>query len=108
MAFGDRVRELRKAQGMSQRNLAERSRIDFTYLSKIENGRIEPPSEDVIRRIAEQLDANADELILLADKFPSDLAQEIGTLSRVTALRRELAGDFNSAEDFRKAFGQGT
>jgi len=106
MDFGERVRELRKAQGMSQRDLAERADIDFTYLSKIENGRIEPPSEDAIRRIAYGLDANPDELILLAHKFPSDLAQEIGTLSRVTALRRELAGDFNSAEDFRKAFGQ--
>src|SRR5215211_4316216 len=103
MDFGERVRELRKAQGMSQRDLAERADIDFTYLSKIENGRIEPPSEDAIRRIAYGLDANPDELILLAHKFPSDLAQEIGTLSRVTALRRGLAGDFNSAQDFRKS-----
>jgi transcriptional regulator with XRE-family HTH domain len=105
MAFGERVRELRKAQGMSQRELADRAGIDFTYLSKIENGRMEPPSEQVIRRVAEELDADADELIVLADKFPSDLAQELKTPERVKALRRELAGDFNSVEDFRKAFG---
>lgn len=106
MGFGETVRELRKGLRMSQRDLAERSGINFTYLSKIENSRIEPPSEEVIRRIAERLDANADELILLANKFPSDLAREIGTLERVTALRREIAGDFNSAEDFRRAFRQ--
>lgn len=105
MAFGERVRELRKAQGMSQRELADRAGIDFTYLSKIENGRMEPPSEQVIRSVAEELDADADELIVLADKFPSDLAQELKTPERVKALRRELAGDFNSVEDFRKAFG---
>jgi HTH-type transcriptional regulator, competence development regulator len=105
MAFGERVRELRKAQGMSQRELADRAGIDFTYLSKIENGHMEPPSEQVIRRVAEELDADADELIVLADKFPSDLAQELKTPERVKALRRELAGDFNSVEDFRKAFG---
>jgi transcriptional regulator with XRE-family HTH domain len=105
MAFGERVRELRKAQGMSQRELADRAGIDFTYLSKIENGRMEPPSEQVIRRVAEELDADADELFVLADKFPSDLAQELKTPERVKALRRELAGDFNSVEDFRKAFG---
>jgi transcriptional regulator with XRE-family HTH domain len=105
MAFGERVRELRKAQGMSQRELADRAGIDFTYLSKIENGRMEPPSEQVIRRVAEELDADADELIVLADKFPSDLAQALKTPERVKALRRELAGDFNSVEDFRKAFG---
>jgi transcriptional regulator with XRE-family HTH domain len=105
MAFGERVRELRKAQGMSQRELADRAGIDFTYLSKIENGRMEPPSEQVIRRVAEELDADADELIVLADKFLFDLAQELKTPERVKALRRELAGDFNSVEDFRKAFG---
>jgi len=106
MAFGERVRELRKAQGMSQRNLAERSGIDFTYLSKIENGRLEPPSEDVIRRIAEELNVSSDELIILADKLPSDLVRELKTPERVSALRRELAGDFRTAEDFRRAFGQ--
>lgn len=105
MAFGERVRELRKARGLSQRELAGRAGIDFTYLSKIENGRIEPPSEDVIRRVAEELGTNADELILLADKFPSDLAQELKTPERVDVLRRSLAGDILSIEDFRKAFG---
>ena len=105
MAFGERVRELRKDRGLSQRELADRAGIDFTYLSKIENGRIEPPSEEVIRHVAEELHADVDELIILADKFPSDLAQELKTPERVKALRRELAGDFNSVEDFRKAFG---
>jgi transcriptional regulator with XRE-family HTH domain len=104
MAFGKRLRELRKDRGLSQRGLADRAGIDFTYLSKIENGRMEPPSEEVIRRVAEELDADADELIVLADKFPSDLAQQLKTPERVKALRRELAGDFNSVEDFRRAF----
>jgi transcriptional regulator with XRE-family HTH domain len=106
MAFGVRVRELRKAQGLSQRDLAERVGIDFTYLSKIENGRMEPPSEEVIRRIAQELGADADELILLADKFPSDLARELKTPERIKVLRRSLAGDINSMEDWRQAFGK--
>jgi len=106
MAFGEEIRELRKAQKMSQRELANRTGIDFTYLSKIENNRIEPPSEDVIRRVAQALGEDADELIVLADKLPSDLARELKTPERVKALRRELAGDFNSVEDFRKAFGR--
>lgn len=106
MTFGERIKELRKAEGRNQRDLAESVGIDFTYLSKIENGRMEPPSEDVIRRIAEELGADADELIVLAGRFPSDLAQELKTPERVSALRRELAGDFTSAEDFRRAFRQ--
>ena len=106
MTFGEKIKELRKAQDRNQRDLAESVGIDFTYLSKIENNRMEPPSEDVIRRIAGELDANPDELIVLAGRFPSDLAQELKTPERVSALRRELAGDFTSAEDFREAFRQ--
>lgn len=106
MTFGETVRELRKARGLNQRDLAGHADIDFTYLSKIENNRMEPPSEEVIRRVAEALDADADELIVLAGKFPSDLAQELKTPERVKALRRSLAGDIDSIEDFRKAFRQ--
>jgi transcriptional regulator with XRE-family HTH domain len=105
MTFGERVRELRKEQRVSQRDLAGRAGIDFTYLSKIENGRAEPPSEDAIRRIAEELDTNADSLILLADKFPSDIEQWLKTPERVAVLRRSLSGDVNSTEDWRNAFG---
>jgi len=36
MNSGERVRELRKERGLSQRKLAAHAGIDFTYLSKIE------------------------------------------------------------------------
>lgn len=90
---------------MSQRELADRAGIDITYMSKIENSRIWTPSEKVIQRVAKGLDADADELLVLADKFPSDLAQQLKTPERIKALRRELAGDYNSVEAFRQAFG---
>jgi transcriptional regulator with XRE-family HTH domain len=105
MKFGERVRELRKQQRMSQQELAARAGIDFTYLSKIENSRMWTPSEKVIHRVAKGLGADADELIVLADKLPSDLAQQLKTPERIKALRRELAGDYNSVEVFRRAFG---
>ena len=43
--FGVKLRELRTKAGMTQRELAGRVTIDFTYLSKIENGVMPPPSE---------------------------------------------------------------
>lgn len=106
MTFGERVKELRKARGVSQRELAGKVGIDFTYLSKIENDRMEPPSEGAIRRIAEALDANTDELLVLADRFPSDLADDLKDTETISALRRSLAGDFESFEDVRKALGK--
>ena len=37
MEFPERLRALRREARLSQRGLAERVNVDFTYLSKIEN-----------------------------------------------------------------------
>lgn len=86
---------------MSQRELATRAGIDFTYLSKIENARMEPPSEKVILKVAEALDADPDELVLLAGKIPSDIVGSIDA-DMVKMLRRSTNGDFKSMEDYRR------
>ena len=36
--FGNKVREIRKAQGISQEKLAELSEIDRSYMGRIERG----------------------------------------------------------------------
>lgn len=75
MNFGEMLRELRKTQGYSQRELAEILEVSFTYLSKLENNRMDrPPSEDLIRRMAEALNAKADDLLVLAERIPTDIA----------------------------------
>lgn len=66
--FGERLRELRKQRGMSQRKLAEQVGVDYTYLSKIENEQMPPPSAATIHRIGQALDADEGELLLLAGK----------------------------------------
>ena len=81
--FGEVIRELRKAKNLTQRELAERvaARLreedgrgfDFTYLSKIENDRLPPPSAEAIMQLAAELDANSDDLLLLAKKAPPGL-----------------------------------
>jgi transcriptional regulator with XRE-family HTH domain len=73
MTFGERLRQLRRDRRMNQRTLAARVGIDFTYLSKIENERMDPPSAETIVKLAKALDASADELLLLANKVPEDL-----------------------------------
>ena len=98
MPFPDRLRELRRVARLSQRALAERVGIDFTYLSKIENGRVEPPSEGVLQRIAKELADKlgrdetelADELITLAGKIPSDLAETLSRNPEVVRLLRSV------------------
>jgi HTH-type transcriptional regulator, competence development regulator len=73
MSFGTRLRQLRLERRLNQKELAARVGIDFTYLSKLENDRMEPPGEETIQRLAAALSADATELMLLARKVPSDL-----------------------------------
>ncbi len=49
---GALVREARKKLGLTQRQLADRLGVDYTYISKIENGR-NAPSKPVLRRLAQ-------------------------------------------------------
>jgi transcriptional regulator with XRE-family HTH domain len=76
MTFGATIRHLRKARLMSQQQLASKVGIDFTYLSKIENDRLTAtqfPGEETIRKLARALEADEDELLLLAEKIPEKI-----------------------------------
>jgi transcriptional regulator with XRE-family HTH domain len=68
--FGSSLRALRLAAGYSQRELAEAVGIDFTYLSKLENGRGQAPADSTIKRLASELRADPARLAALAGKVP--------------------------------------
>src|SRR5437870_2585624 len=102
MEFGQRLRDLRKQKNLSQRDLAARVGIDFTYLSKIEGGRLDPPSEVVIQRIAQALEADEDELINLAGKVPKDLKTVLEESPQAVELLRVLSERKLPDETYRK------
>src|SRR6266704_4873093 len=102
MEFGRRLRELRKQKNISQRDLAARVGIDFTYLSKIEGGRSDPPSEVIIRRIAQVLEADEDELINLAGKVPKDLKAVLEESPQAVELLRVLSERKLPDETYRR------
>ncbi len=100
--FGQRLRELRKQKNLSQRELAAQVGIDFTYLSKIEVGRMDPPSEAIILRIAQVLDADENELINLAGKVPKHLKAVLEKNPEAVELLRVLSERKLSGETYRQ------
>lgn len=75
ITFGRRVRLLRLSLSLTQRELAERVGVDVTYISKMENDRLEhPPSLRAIQDIAAVLGADELELMDLTDRIPPLLA----------------------------------
>ena len=76
MTFGERVRELRQAKGLTQRDLAKKAGISYAYVSKLETGVMSPPRHKVIQTLAKILGASGretDDLFGLAGKIPHDL-----------------------------------
>ncbi len=71
--FGQVLRERRIEKGFSLRKFAELVSVSPTYLSQVEQGNVDPPTADRVKRMADMLDANADEWIALAGRVPEDL-----------------------------------
>ncbi len=107
MDFGSRVRELRIAKKFTQRQLADQLKIDFTYLSKIENGKLDHmPSEEVIKKLAQSLDANLEDLLDLASRGgkidPDALKETIDKNPDVGILLRRLQGRKVTSEQLKR------
>ncbi len=71
--FGETLRERRLAKGYSLRKFAELVGVSPTYLSQVEQGNVDPPTAERVRRMAELLGESADEWIALAGRVPEDL-----------------------------------
>ena len=80
MQFGDKVRKLRVARGLTQQAVADSMNVSVSYISKVENGKLkfgDYPSEKFIHKLAGKLKADEDELLLLADKIPVSMRRRI-------------------------------
>ncbi len=78
--FGNRVRQLRAQASLTQQQVADRTGVSVSYISKVENDRLhfgDYPSEKFIHKLAEELKADEDELLLLADKVPPAIREQI-------------------------------
>ena len=74
MTFGKRLREARMQRGLTLRELAKEARVNFTYLSKIENERVPyTPAAETIRDLARILKVDLLEFLNLANKLPKEL-----------------------------------
>ncbi|MCA9084412.1 MAG: helix-turn-helix transcriptional regulator [Planctomycetaceae bacterium] len=97
---GQRIREIRKLRNLTQRELAERVGINFTYLSRVENDRLDAdqtPREETLQKIAKALNTDADELLLLARRIPDSFRDRI--LSKPGIFRRILKLSDSALED---------
>lgn len=91
--FGEYLRKLRKSRGLSQRDLADKIGVSYTYISKIENSTLKPPSNKTIGKMAEALDADAEDLLFNARKIPDDIFDILEKDFRIISVLRDIPKD---------------
>jgi len=75
--FGTELKKLRIKSELTQYQLALKAGIDTSYLSKIENGLLPPPSEIILTNLAEALNINPAKLVRLSGRISQHIAQEL-------------------------------
>lgn len=88
--FGQKLKELRRAQSVSQRLLAEKVGVDFSYISKIENDRLPPPAASTIEKICEVLGIPNEVLMAGSGKMSEELKDFITSTPEAMKLLSEL------------------
>ena len=78
----DRIRVLREAKGLSQKELEDRIGKEANYITRVETGRIDWPPSDVIDKICEVLNVSPNELFFAEglDDNAETLRQKIQNL----------------------------
>ncbi|MDQ0457956.1 helix-turn-helix domain-containing protein [Rhizobium paknamense] len=93
--FGDAVRRLREAKGVSQKEMAEAIGVSPAYLSALEHGRRGKPSFNLLQRIAGYFNIiwdEAEELFAEADaSHPRAVLDTSGMPSAYTAFANKLS-----------------
>ena len=67
--FGPHLRELRTARGLTQAEVAERSRSNVIFISRLERG-VASPTLGMLLRLAEALDCRVSNLVEVFDRGP--------------------------------------
>jgi len=79
LSFGDFIKQ-RRLTLMSQRDMAMRLGVSFSYASDIENGRRNPPGDDLLVQIAELLNLKGidrDDYFDLAGKWRNEVSPDL-------------------------------
>ena len=87
--FGQKLRAVRRGAKVTQRELAKAVKVDFSYISKLENDRLPPPAADTIQAICYELEVDPNELLALTGKLPSDVQKTVGKSSAAQRFLRE-------------------
>ena len=91
--FGQYIRRRRMEKQFTLREFARLVGVSPTYMSQVEQDVADPPTVERVRKMAELLEEDVDELIAMAGRLPEDLPEIIQSrASEMPKLLREARG----------------
>jgi len=98
--FGERIRRVRKEKGLGLRATAREVGISATFLSRIESGKEEAvPREEVIRKLADHLGEDFDELMTLAGRISKAVKSQVSADPQMPEFLRQVREQNIPAEE---------
>jgi transcriptional regulator with XRE-family HTH domain len=104
--FGHQLRGWRRAAGLSQRKLAELAGVDFSYISKLENGHLRAPAAETVMRFADVLRCAPEELFAAARKLPEGIGERLAREPAAIRFLTEASQIGLSQEEWDRMIGQ--
>jgi transcriptional regulator with XRE-family HTH domain len=100
--FGSLLRRSRVKAGYGLREFAQKVDLSPTYISRVETGKIPPPTERRIKVMARLLDVTADELYTAAGKVDPEIEAYIRRVKTLPAFLRAAKKAGLDADDFAR------
>ncbi|MFQ6104225.1 MAG: PTS sugar transporter subunit IIA [Candidatus Glassbacteria bacterium] len=100
MDFGHTLRIIRTSMGISLRHLSREVGFSPTYLSHVETGKLQPPSEKRIRKIENVLHIPEGSLLELTNRMDPKVKRYLNELTEVTSFLKAAADAGLSEKDF--------
>ena len=102
--FSKTIKNSRKEKGLTLEELASKLGVDRSYLSKLENDRVPPPSRDLLEKMSKALSLDFEQLSLLAGRISKDFIEDLD-LKKVE-LFRSMKGQQYSETEYKKILKQ--
>lgn len=82
MEMGEYIKKARSRQGMTARELARRSGVSKSYLSQLETGKNDKPSQEIMQKLADTLNVRITELYEVSGHFGSYIDEKLTELEQ--------------------------
>jgi transcriptional regulator with XRE-family HTH domain len=106
--FGDTLKKLREAAGLSQNALAKAAGLNASYVNRLESGEREPPRPETVMQLAHGLGDRpeiTDELLAAAGHLPLAMSK-LGPRDPALGLVAEILTDEKLTKEDREEFRQ--